>query len=212
MLIDINLLPEKERERSRLLLIAIGLLGAAALIWGGFFLVAGRLSADTQQLDRQIVAIQQEQATLQNEDETNPTDDSKSAIQELAVSVNFVEAHRYETVPLLRDMIALLPERGFFVTFTFTQPHFAEATVQFDDKQEASYYLTRLLSSDVVVDASLESVIAEDLESPDGSPMMSSEIPRYEATYLIEFEDSRTAEMEAAQEVPAEQEGETMNE
>ncbi|QTD41578.1 hypothetical protein [Sporosarcina sp. Te-1] len=212
MLIDINLLPEKEKERSRLLLIAIILLGVSILIWVIFFLLSGRLASDTEQLSRQSAAIQQEQAALRSHDATAQTGESMLAVHDLALSVKFVEDHRYETLPLLRDMIAMLPERGFFVTFTFTQPHFAEATIQFDDKQDASYYLTRLLASEIVVDASLESVIAEDLESADGSPMMSSEIPRYQATYLIEFEDNRMAEMETGQEEPAEQEGEGTDE
>ncbi|MCG3089253.1 PilN domain-containing protein [Sporosarcina cyprini] len=207
MLIDINLLPEKEKERSRLLILAISLLGVSLLIWVVFFVLAGRLAADTEKLDQQIIAIQQDQAALQDGEASQQAGGTKTAVADLERSVNFLEGQRYETLPLLRDMVALLPERGFFVTFTFTQPHFAEVTVQFDDKQAASYYLTRLLSSEAIVDASIESVSAEHLESADGSPMMSSEIPRYQATYLIEFEDSRMAEMETGQETEQEGEG-----
>ncbi|GKV54423.1 hypothetical protein NCCP2222_03700 [Sporosarcina sp. NCCP-2222] len=210
MLIDINLLPEKEKERSRLLILAISLLGVALLIWVVFFVLAGRLASDTEKLDQQIIAIQQDQAALQGSESSQPAGGTKTAVADLEQSIRFLEGHRYETLPLLRDMVALLPERGFFVNFTFTQPHFAEVTVQFDDKQAASYYLTRLLSSEAIVDASIESVTAEHLESADGSPMMSSEIPRYQATYIIEFNDSRMAEMEAVQET--EQEGEDPDE
>lgn len=210
MLIDINLLPEKEKERSRLLILAISLLCVSLLIWVVFFVLAGRLSSDTEQLDQQIIAIQQEQAALQGSESSQQAGGTKAAVADLERSVRFLEGQRYETLPLLRDMVALLPERGFFVTFTFTQPHFAEVTVQFDDKQAASYYLTRLLSSEAIVDASIESVTAAQVESADESPMMSSEIPRYQATYLIEFEDSRMAEMESVQET--DQEGEDADE
>ena len=81
--------------------------------------------------------------------------------EKLAATVEWAEANRFDTLPLLREMIALLPERGFFVSFEFTAPHESTVIVQFDDKSDAAYYLTRIKSSTVVSTATIESLVAE---------------------------------------------------
>lgn len=43
MLVDINLLPEKERERSTLLLAALAILGVAVLFWAVLFFISNAM-------------------------------------------------------------------------------------------------------------------------------------------------------------------------
>ncbi|WP_432355779.1 hypothetical protein [Sporosarcina sp. A2] len=186
MLVDINLLPEKEKERSSFLYVALAVLGAALLFWLIFFLLTRSVTLDTERLEDQQMKLQVTQSELTarlNRSETAQSHD------QLATSVQWAEDYRYETTPLLEDLVSLLPRRGFFRTFAFATPHQATIEVQFDDKMEAAYYLTRMLSSEYVETASIESVETEDIEEEENTAKYW--LPRYVATYTIFFTDGR---------------------
>lgn len=184
MLVDINLLPEKERERSTLLIAALVVLGAAILFWAALFLISHSLSKETARSETQIVSLHASQETIQ--ENIKPQADASDR-EKLAETVDWAEANRFDTLPLLREMIALLPERGFFVSFEFTGPHQTTVVVQFDNKTDAAYYLTSIKSSTVVSAATMASLVAESLDEE--SDMKT--LPRFEATYHIEYVDER---------------------
>lgn len=186
MLVDINLLPEKEKERSVLLYVALAFLGAALLFWLIFFLLTRSVTSDSERLDNQLVKLQITQAELT--ERLNRSDTAQSHDQ-LAASVQWVEDYRYETAPLLEDLVAQLPRRGFFRSFAFAAPHQATVEIQFDDKTEAAYYLIRILSSEFVETASIESIEAEEIDQEEG--VNNNWLPRYLATYTIFFTDGR---------------------
>ena len=184
MLVDINLLPEKERERSTVLIAALAILGAAILFWAVLFLLSFSLSKETVRLETQIADVQASQEAI--EELLQPSIDVDEQ-EKLSATVEWVEANRFNTLPLLRELVDLLPERGFFTTFAFTAPHESTVTVQFDDKAEAAYYLTRVKSSPVVSNAAMESLIAVRLgEGNDVETLL-----RFQATYRIEYVDGR---------------------
>ncbi|WP_262173464.1 fimbrial assembly protein [Saccharococcus sp. Marseille-Q5394] len=189
MLVDINLLPEKERERSTLLIAALVVLGAALLFWATLFVLSLSLSKETALAETQIASLHASQEAIR--DNLQPS--SHAGDRELlALTVEWAEAYRFDTLPLLREMVALLPERGFFVSFEFTAPHESSVVVQFDDKSDAAYYLTRIKSSTVVSLATMESLVAESLDEE--SDLES--IPRFAATYRIEYLDERDVVVE----------------
>ena len=186
MLVDINLLPEKERERSVFLYAALAILAAALLFWLIFFLLTRSVDQDTERLEEQLLRLELTQSELTarlNRSET------AQSYKQLEASVNWVEGYRYLTAPLLEDLVALLPKRGYFISFGFTAPHQATVEVQFDDKTEAAYYLTRMLSSENVETASIESIETEDLDTEEEET--TNWLPRYIATYTIFFVDPR---------------------
>ncbi|GEN82332.1 hypothetical protein SLU01_06440 [Sporosarcina luteola] len=184
MLVDINLLPEKERERSTLLIAALVIIGVAILFWATLFILSHRLSKETVQVEAQISGIQASQATIR--EGLQPTTDAGDR-EQLTATVDWAEAYRFETLPLLRELIALLPERGFFVSFEFTAPHESNVTVQFDDKSDAAYYLTRVKTSEEIANATLESLTAVELDEENDAQLL----PRFEAVYHMEFHDER---------------------
>ncbi|MFC5603957.1 fimbrial assembly protein [Sporosarcina koreensis] len=185
MLVDINLLPEKERERSTLLIAALVVLGAAILFWAILFVLSLSLSKETGRVESQIASLHASQeAVRQNMQPSTDVSDR----EKLASTVEWAEAYRFDTLPLLRELIALLPERGFFVSFEFTAPHESKVVVQFDDKSDAAYYLTRMKSSTIVSVATMESLVAERLDEERDLQTL----PRFEATYHIEYVDERS--------------------
>ncbi len=206
MLVDINLLPEKEKERSSLLYVALAVIGAALLFWLIFFLVTKSIATDTERLDNQQINLQVTQSELSNR--LNRSETSQSHDQ-LATSVQWAEDYRYETSPLLEDLVALLPRRGFFRTFAFAAPHQATVEIQFDDKTEAAYYLTRMLSSEYIETASIESIETEKIEEEEG--VVTDWLPRYIATYTIFFTDGRQMIDGAAPPVPVNTEEENQS-
>lgn len=201
MLVDINLLPEKEKERSTLLFVSLIIIGVAVLIWGGSLLLSKNLAKQTTNLEQHIITLQETQEGIRSEIRTMESAESN---RQLTATVEWAENYRFYTVPLLKELIALLPDRGFFDGFQFTSPNFVTVQVQFDGKSDAAYYDTRLKASPFVSNVFLESVVYEDFSEEDTSELINV-VPRYIATYLIEFEDER-ADVEGAIETTEEPE------
>lgn len=206
MLVDINLLPEKEKERSILLYVALTVLGAALLFWLVFFILTRSTTADTERLDGQLANLQVTQAELT---ERLNRSDTAQVYDQLATSVQWAETYRYETAPLIDDLVSQLPHRGFFRSFAFAAPHQATVEIQFDDKTEAAYYLTRISASEFIETASIESITAEDIDEETGSDSTETQkkaaanlLPRYLATYTIFFTDNRLTVDGAAPALP----------
>ncbi|MBD7983029.1 fimbrial assembly protein [Sporosarcina sp. Sa2YVA2] len=197
MLVDINLLPEKERERSTLLIAALAILSVAILFWAVLFLYSNHLTKKTVHLETQVASLHVSQEALR--EELQPTTTS-SELQQLEATVEWAQSYRYETLPLLQELIALLPNRGFFVSFEFAAPHSAQVTVQFDEKKDAAHYLTRMKSSPFVTAATIESIVAEQLDDEQGEQVL----PRFEAVYQVEFLDERNAVVEIEDNVDVE--------
>ncbi|MDW0109642.1 hypothetical protein [Sporosarcina aquimarina] len=194
MLVDINLLPEKEKERSILLYVALAVLGAALLFWLVFFILTRSTASDTERLDDQLANLQVTQAELT---ERLNRSDTAQVYDQLATSVQWAQNYRYETAPLLDDLVSQLPRHGFFRSFAFAAPHQATVEIQFDDKTEAAYYLTRISASEFIETASIESITTEDINEEDSDSTEPQKkatanlLPRYLVTYTIFFTDNR---------------------
>jgi type IV pilus assembly protein PilN len=95
------------------------------------------------------------------------------------------------TVPILRELSSLIPERGFFKAYSYNDAGEQTLTVQFDTNREAAYYLGRLKNSFYFTEADLNSLSAVTEEvSPEislqenNSPSEEEEaLPRSEAQY-----------------------------
>jgi len=196
MLVDINLLPEKDRERSTLLLVALAIIGVAIIIWLVFFLLAQSYAKQTTNLESQIVKLQKDQEEIKASLQVSEFAADKHALE---ATVSWAENFQYDTVPLLTGLIGLLPDRGFFDSFDFIAPNTAILIVQFNTTNEAAYYLTRLQAAEFINDITLESVTAEDVVSEeqaiDGIDIVEDKkihrLPRYLAVYTVSFFDER---------------------
>ncbi|AQQ52893.1 PilN domain-containing protein [Planococcus lenghuensis] len=199
MLVDINLLPQKERNNPTVIIAVIALLFAALLLWIVFFFLT-KSEENQQQL---LLAESQELAALQTElrDEIAMRS-GLSEEQELQATVTWAQSYQYDTVPLLTELASLLPARGFFQTFTYTGPNTAKLDVQFDNAREAAFYLTHLKNSELLSDVSLLSVATEDLVTEEAEEEVDEEdtmiLPRYVASYEMTFVDERIPATDAA--------------
>ncbi|WP_438311187.1 hypothetical protein [Sporosarcina sp. FA9] len=193
MLVEINLLSEKIKERSTLLFVSLIIVGVAVLIWGGSLLLSKNLVKQTTSLEQHIITLQETEEEIKSEIRTMESAESN---RQLAATVEWAENYRFYTVPLLKELIALLPARGFFDGFQFTSPNLVTVQVQFDVKSDAAYYDTRLKASPLVRNVFLETVVYEDFAEEESTELFGV-LPRYIATYSIEFVDDR-ADVEGA--------------
>ena len=219
MLVDINLLPQKERDRPASIVAAIAILLLAAIIWAVFAFLAGGHKEQAAIAASQTVQVQAEQAMLREQLEAVQ---GMNEEQQLKATVDWAESYQFDTLPLLSELVSKLPARGFFDSFSYTGMDVATLGVQFDTAREAAYYLAQLKTSSLLESATLDSVVQEALETEtavDGTTVIVDEDapienPRYLATYTLVFVDGRVpaltpegeiiAKEPVAEEVPAE--------
>ncbi|MDN7240354.1 fimbrial assembly protein [Planococcus sp. N028] len=205
MLVDINLLPQKERDRPASIVAAISILLLAIIIWAVFAFLADSHEKEQTVLAAEAAQVAAEQAAIRQQLEATQ---GLNEEQQLKVTVDWAESYQFDTLPLLGDLVAKLPERGFFDNFSYTGMDQAVLTVQFDTAREAAYYLAQLKTSELLESATLDSVTqqeaqTEPIEDETIEEDDVTENPRYLASYTLAFVDARIP-AETAEGVPVE--------
>ena len=197
MLVDINLLGEKERDRPAFVVAAISLILLGLVVGLVFYFLGKSYENDQQELTIQSAEIVSQQTAIQSQMQTSASLDDAQRLQK---TVEWAEMYQYDTLPLIRELTSLLPERGFFMNFTFTSPSGVAVDVQFDTAREAAFYLTQLKSSEMITAVTLSSLSYQPLaevteEQADGTSIAVEPeepvMPRYLASYAITFLDTR---------------------
>lgn len=193
MLVEINLLPQKEAKNKSLLLLAI--IASVILLIGGFFVYWLNRSYENKlaSLENEIATTEQlvaaEQQKVYNYE-------ASSSLSELENTVQWAYDYPLKTVPVLEKMTSLLPERGFIQSFTYEEIGTVQFSVQFETSREAAFYLNSLLEANWVKDAKLNNLDAvtgfydrtfgESDDGPDESDLKNEKyIPRYLAEYEV---------------------------
>lgn len=179
MLIDINLLPNKPKRTFSFMLIPIS---AGAVILAGFLwlLVSShQLKSEQVTLTDRLEKTSELMVALQSNDVS-----SASSGQTLQEYVDWLDGVGFSTVTLLDDLVARLPERGYFMNYDFDGSETVKLTVQFDQMKEVSHYLSELNSSENVLSASVLTVTTAELteEAEEGNSRI---LPRYITEYEI---------------------------
>lgn len=157
MLVDINLLPQKEAKNKTLLVLAI--IFAVILLLGVFFLFwfSHRYDNQISHLDQQITSTE---SLIAVEQQKLVTSNATNSLTELKNTVEWAKAYPLKTIPVLQELTSLLPERGFIKTFTYGETGTVVLNVQFEENREAAFYLSSLLDSKWVSDAKITSLNA----------------------------------------------------
>ncbi|KAB2334083.1 fimbrial assembly protein [Bacillus mesophilum] len=181
MLVDINLLPQKEKKTKAsyiVLLASILIVLIIAAIF--FFIIQDRKQsiADTeQQLAQTTELLEAKRAKLENYQSSNSVTDLQNAI-------TWADQQPYNVVYMLQELTKLLPERGFISEFEMNEDHAVNQQVQFDTKSEAAYYLSLLTSVQWIEEAVLTEAQTADLTDQENESAVSDDIvPRYIANY-----------------------------
>lgn len=177
MLVDINLLP-KRSKKSRFILYTILLFLVASILGSALFMIEinrlyDQLEMKDQELEMTITLRQIEEQKLA---ELN----SSSDIQQLRSMVAWVKEVPISTVSVLNHLTALLPERGYFLDYNYTDNGNISIQVQFDSLYEVSSYLHHINQSEWIENVYLNHV--------DTTLFSSDAMPRYIARYSISLD------------------------
>lgn len=192
MLVEINLLPKKEHKRSSMLIMAIAGILLFTITVSIVFFQGNSYEKKMASLDKEIESIQKlnevQQAKLAEGESGN------SAVK-LQDAVIWAEQYPFDTVPLLQNIIALLPERGFIQNFEYNNTDSVVIKIQLDASRDAAFYLSSLKGSDWVEDVTLMNIVA--MTKGEGTAMETTDtpaeqeevkvLPRYSAEFEITF-------------------------
>lgn len=154
MLVDINLLPQKEPKRYSFIITLSSLLVLTVLIGGCYFWKAHTIKNELASLEQQI------SNTQKNVEKENQTSASSGSVNQLKSAIQWANEYPIQTVPVMQHLTSLLPERGFILSFGYTETGAVTLSVQFDTAREAAYFLDSLNHSKWVEEASLSSLSA----------------------------------------------------
>ncbi|RIW37699.1 pilus assembly protein PilN [Bacillus salacetis] len=185
MLIDINLLPQKEHKRRLPVYIAIAAISMALL--GTVFLII-YTQVSQQKLDNLTKELEMKKEFRIQQETAVSNVESSDGMQQLQTAVKWAEEYPIDTVPVLEHLTSLLPERGFFRQFNYTEDGKINLNVQFDTSRQAAYFLNDLKNSDWIVDVKLASLeTTSQAEAADETTALTEDqlMPRYLGQYEI---------------------------
>ncbi len=192
MLIDINLLPNKQKRSFSFVLIPISAGTVLLLVFSWMLFNSFQLKAEHEDLTDRFEKTTELVTVMQANDS-----EAASSGQTLQEYVEWLDGVQFSTVELLDDLVARLPERGYFMNYEFDGSETVTLTVQFDQMKEVSQYLNELNASEHVQTASVLTIttaeLTEETNEEDGRIL-----PRYVTEYEIVIDKSnlRTEEVE----------------
>jgi Tfp pilus assembly protein PilN len=160
MLVEINLLPQKEPKKFNIIYLS-AIVAVLILIGGVYFWQINSVKSDVASVDQRIAATNKITETTEKNATHNETTNSPSLLK---AAVEWADDYPIQTVPVMRHLTALLPERGFIQSFAYTEAGIVTISVQFDSSREAAYFLESLKDSDWIEDVSLTSLTANETE------------------------------------------------
>ncbi|OCA92402.1 hypothetical protein [Pseudobacillus wudalianchiensis] len=200
MLVDINLLPEKEKKRASIL-IPFLLLLLLIIAGAGTFLWIQTKKNEVESVDSKLKTTVQLRETLEMS-QNEPKGDEED-VKKLNDAIVWAETKKLKAVPVLNHLISLLPERGFFLEYSYTANETVRLGVQFDTSRQAAYYLSELKASEWVADAKIIAVTTSvDEEEKEAKKLLeiTDALPRYGVEYEVALDKAFILEKQQSEE------------
>jgi type IV pilus assembly protein PilN len=194
MLIDINLLPKKEKKNFSTSILAVLLVGLLVIGGGTSLYYGNTLKTETEQLNKEIFQINE---SLKLEQERVEQVQATNSVVELKNAVNWAQTYPIKTVPVLQHLTALLPERGFIQQYSYSDAGTVQLVVQFDTSREAAHFLKWLNDSDWINEANIISLgLGSQPDGEENRDLSQTEyIPRYIGNFSITLEREKIKEI-----------------
>ncbi|MGM0853312.1 MAG: hypothetical protein ACQEWI_11975 [Bacillota bacterium] len=200
-LIDINLLPEKEKKSSVflysmaiiLLLFFVGCLS--------FFFSLRSIQMDT---DRTLGDISQTKQLIEVQQRKLLDSESTGGAKKLEKTIEWMKDYPIQTVPVLNKLISLLPPRGFIQTFEYTDRQRVNTSVQFDSSREAAYYLHHLKEVYWIKDAEILEITTGTGEEAEADER--EVVPRYLVEYTLSLNPEKLQDSNETEDASLEEE------
>ena len=185
MLVNINLLPKKERRSNKSIYIlsiftVVAILCLIAMLFLGHF-----IQKKNDELTQQVNKIKEQVETSQT---MLTTYENSNAAGELEKAVIWAEDYPLKTVPVIRELTSYLPERGFILSFLYNEDGTIQLEAQFDTTREAAYYLNRLMDSAWITDVTLSKLSTTTITTSvddEGALLTEQDGQRYNGAFQI---------------------------
>jgi type IV pilus assembly protein PilN len=151
------------------------------------FLQVQRYNNQINQLQNNITSYEQSIASIQQDVNAAST----NSYVELSNAVEWAANSPIKSVAVLKHLTSLLPERGFLLTYSYTETGTLSLSIQFDTKKEAAYYLKWLNDSEWIANVRLSSLLSSQIETNGESSLTLNEteteayLPRYTGNFEI---------------------------
>lgn len=196
MLVDINLLPKKETRsfQTTILIICLFILFIGTASWIGidYYLASSQLEQKKIVLEQEKRLVEVQQQKLQE------TSEPALSAEPLLQKVEYIRSKDIEAVDLLQHLVALLPDRGYFIKYEYQDRSTIIIDTQFDTIYDTSHYLHELTNTRFLTEASIEKVETFNFEeTDDGEDMTEFDgyLPRYRAQYKVQFNKENLHEL-----------------
>jgi type IV pilus assembly protein PilN len=180
MLVDINLLPRKEPKNLSIIFMITFVLFSSVTSGVLFYLQYKHVQSNIQTLQTKLEQTKAEHLELEQNLSNYVESD---ALKELDQIIQWAEKDKIYTVPLLKKLTMLLPERGFITKLEYDNGNIT-VDVQFDTTREAAYYLKALTDDEFIENVTLLKIISSTLDEAE-QEQIEQALPRYIATYEI---------------------------
>ncbi|WP_299738776.1 hypothetical protein [uncultured Rossellomorea sp.] len=184
-LIDINLLPEKEKK-SAVFVSSIAIILLVFFVVCLFFFFS--LRSVQSETERTIEGISQTKKIIEVQQTKLLDSESSQGARELKETIEWMTNYPIETVPVLNELISLLPPRGFIQTFEYSERQSINASIQFDSSREAAYYLHHLKGVEWIKEAEILEITTNNMTGEDMDWDESGVVPRYLADFSISLD------------------------
>ncbi|MFJ7727107.1 PilN domain-containing protein [Neobacillus sp. NPDC097160] len=155
MLVEINLLPQKEPKKLSFIITMSSILMVMILVSTYYLWQIIVTKSEVASLDRQIAMTKK---IAEKEEQNSQTVASTNSVNQLKSAIEWADEYTIQTIPVMRHLTSLLPERGFIQSFGYTEEGTITLSVQFDSAREAAYFLDNLNESKWIAEASLSSL------------------------------------------------------
>lgn len=193
MLVNINLLPQKEKKSfSHYILAAVSVV---LLLGGGLYLYL-----QYQSLQVQLSTAQQQLTTTQKlremEEQKSRKTVSSSSSHTLEQMIQWMEKQPVSTVVVLHHLAAALPKHGLFLNYQYVGEGTVNLSVQFDVISEVSAYLHQLEKDTIIQEVKLTNVNTTPVtpESKENAVEDVQYMPRYQAQFQIKLNMEKVKE------------------
>ncbi|MCR2820546.1 PilN domain-containing protein [Lederbergia panacisoli] len=194
-MIEINLIP-KRKKKSYFLLYSLMFIFIIAIFCSTVLFI--QIHSEKERAQTYEKQLQQIQALIEIENSKLTDSEKTSSADILNETINWMNKERIDSVPLLGHLISLLPERGFFESFSYSLNGDMQLSVQFDSSREAAFYLNKLVKSQWVKSAKIHSITAKEEETEEEQQIGDAKIlPRYSAYYQLSINKKYIKDLQA---------------
>ncbi|MFC7373004.1 PilN domain-containing protein [Fictibacillus iocasae] len=194
MLVDINLLPQQKQKSLSFVVTVIAaaiiILGSGTYLGLDYYVTQGELAEKKTELQQQSKLIE----LLQQKQEP----DASTSAEPIEEKVAYIRSKDIEAAGLLQHLTSLLPERGYFLNYEYSEGTTITLNVQFDSMAQSAEYLHQLTSSPYLFNVTLEKMETTNLEEVEAGEDMSAFeelLPRYKGQYKMELQRENLKEL-----------------